>query len=166
MSAVTLRSVWTLYVSRHLCAHLCIASLLIGNVAGWMHLGCVESASSCCVHSDSKVTVTEARRHSCCHHSHGHSTSHAHSAGLRQDTNQRLPADNANPAEQGCPDDHDSDRCSICQSFFASRHAAFIVQLPLFGTDHQPRRVVIHPSRWQLQQTVWNGISVRGPPRV
>src|SRR6056297_21470 len=95
----------TLYVSRHLCAYLCIGSLLIGNAAGWLHLGCVESASPCCVEPDVDVAIAESGHRGCCHHSgDAPENQQQHSGPLDQDDNSEGSSEDAVPGKHDCPE--------------------------------------------------------------
>ena len=153
-----------LYVCRHFSVLLCTISLLIGNVAGWMHLGCVPS-SSCCVQSDVDL-ADESRQHACCHHSHRH-------RATQQDSGQHQKYDVADffaadslPAQPGCPDEHDSKRCSICQSFFAARNGASICQPATVDCDVAVEFVTGFEYLADYRDPFWHSISVRGPPQV
>ena len=144
---------------------LCIAALLISNVVGWAHFGCVQTASSCCLQSDTKAPVGKVRSESGCHHSCGTSQDHRHAGKDDQETDGQLPTNQSDSTNHDCPEKHDSDRCSICQSFFASRNAAFTMQAVAVSADDQPQLAVLFPGHVRLQECRYGGISVRGPPR-
>ena len=160
-----------MFIPRHLVACVCITSLLISNVAGWMHLGCVESASSCCTPRCSDIAVADAAHSACCGHSHGHCRSRASSSQRRPSTNEATSGGDSIPAgsiprDRGTPHEHDSDGCSICQSFFVSRTAASLDHTPVPTADEPRPFVVRFPQRVFPHNVFSDSISVRGPPRA
>ncbi|QEF99159.1 hypothetical protein Mal15_32190 [Stieleria maiorica] len=154
-----------LFLLRHSCVYLCIASLLIGNLAGWTHVGCVEANHACCQRIEVEATRPESPRHACCHHSHADGASHAHHSSSSC-TTERTPEAHTDGSDHGCPDGHDSDRCSVCQSFFASRHAAFIVQPTALAPEISVQTSVHVRKTVRAVERLCRSISVRGPPRV
>ncbi|WP_417750193.1 hypothetical protein [Rosistilla oblonga] len=132
----------TLASRRILTTYALLAALLLSNVAGWLHVGC-------CHPSDlASADPAAAATHACgCQH-------HCHSG----------PTDEESDPDSDAPPEHDSDRCSVCQSFFASRFAAIanadtIVWTPLATERLRFRRDVV-----SIESLSLNGLSVRGPP--
>ncbi len=97
------RQFWnpTLRSLRHLAALLTLASLLLSNVAGIVHVGCSVSTGHI------PATASEGQAHCC--------SCHVPAAKCEDSSDGPQPAA---PAE-----DHDSDHCSICQSLHAARYA-------------------------------------------
>ena len=152
---------------RHLPACLCIASLLFSNVAGWLHIGCAESAAGCCgdrpgeVCGDRPGEVIEQQdgHHGCCGHVH-------HQLNSDWDTGKDAQGSETHPVNEDCPERHDSERCSICQSFFSLRNASGNVG-PLPAVSSVTVEVNTFIAVRVGKRTIFlDSISVRGPPRV
>ncbi|MGB7342877.1 MAG: hypothetical protein WBD20_01575 [Pirellulaceae bacterium] len=161
--------------SRTLAVYLTLAALLFSNVAGWVHVGCSGHLTRCghsagCCDSTSNVACTLASttaqqdccEHSCCQHDHVAPTLPPieFPAEIAVDTHAE-ESDSDTPAEQ-----HDSDSCSICQSFFASRHAVTLVD-PIVAIE----RLAVTCDAPLVDDVVGsNPLSrshtVRGPPSV
>ena len=154
-------------IPRNLTAYLALAALLFGNVAGWMHIGCSSPNQSCCTASvDQDIASLSACRdhvapesyakHACCHHDHAvaekQSPRHADSAG---DDSVPTPAD-----------EHDPDQCSICQSFFSSRHAVVLPCQPTLLEAVLSAYAVFTPDDALLDTAISGNHWDRGPPRV
>ena len=158
---------------RKLVAIFSIAALLLSNVAGWVHIGCVHSADSCCTTQAAQLPVSaqlsfsaqlpevQGTGHSSCgcgHHHHHHSStgsSEPAQASESTDAADELPIHG---------DDHDHDRCSICQSFFASRTCVVIADCVQVA-----ELVVCEVNALPIDsvhefQSAYDSISVRGPP--
>ena len=155
-----------LYAFRHSSACLCIASLLFSNVAGWLHVGCVESAGSCCTALRTNVSNTEADVTTCCNHSHGDQGSCQNENQHPEIASGEAPHSGSTPCQNDGPDEHDSERCSICQSFFSLRNG-FVAAAPMI-TDFGDAAEIISQSPVSTCHRIINhdSISVRGPPRV
>ncbi len=97
---------------RTLTTYLVLVALLFSNVAGLVHVGCADSPVACQQSTDDHAET----KHHCCHHSHCASTTE------REDHSER-------PQSSSPCDQHDSDRCSVCQTFFATRHAVPVIAL-------------------------------------
>ena len=155
-----------LYAFRHSTACLCIASLLFSNVAGWLHVGCADSAGSCCAIPATKEADSEASATPCCNHSHGNHGScegeHPH-----QETASGGSCDSdSTPCQNDGSDEHDSERCSICQSFFSLRNG-FVTAAPVITGSGETAEIISRdPVRGCLRIILDDSISVRGPPRV
>lgn len=164
---------------RILTVYLTLAALLFGNVAGWVHVGCSSHQSGCCAaHCNSSALPHDESHchahaghthdhgeqgysdHGCCDHA--HTGANEHQTTCQSDVNVILAeSESDQPSEP-----HDSDRCSICQSFFASRYAIFLwdttVQLePLTAS----RDVAIAENAF-VPQAICHLHRVRGPPSV
>ena len=70
------------------------------------------------------------------------------------------------PAQSGCPEEHDSKRCSVCQSFFAARNGAIIYQPATVDYDLAVEFVTGVEYLADYRDPFWHSISVRGPPQV
>ncbi|WP_145302067.1 hypothetical protein [Crateriforma conspicua] len=164
-------------------ASLTVLLLLIGNFAGWLHVGCVSSSHCecvgetelCCsgdVHGG-QVHVAAGTRH----HTSGHTAEccdHGHPADAQQcqlppgELTPEMLADAADaPSGDSSPGkSHDSDRCSVCQNFYTARHAApVVIAAVCFGTID-----VALDEIWVdvclPREVSLSSISLRGPPRV
>ena len=148
-----------LFAFRHVPACLCLASLLFSNVAGWLHIGCVESTAGCCGDSSIQLIDRQPDHHRCCDHGHGR-------LGHNQDAAQD-PSSAGTPVHQeDCPEEHDSESCSICQSFFSLRNASSTA-LPLPTVFSEAREITSFIAVCSCKRTILSdSISVRGPPRV
>jgi hypothetical protein len=125
-----------------------LASLLLGNVAGIVHLGCGESNG----YREGSAIQTQA--HACgCH---------------------RLcasPNDSSEESPQPSPavphdSEHDSDHCGICQSFYVAR---FAVAAPVQATVWKPlltERLFVDLHSQSVVPVFLHGLSVRGPPQA
>ena len=155
-----------LYAFRHSSACLCIASLLISNVAGWLHVGCVGSTGSCCTAPRPTVSDSEAEATTCCNHSHGDQGScQAEDQHPETASGGSCHSDSA-PCQNDGPDEHDSERCSICQSFFSLRNG-FVTSAPVITDFGDAGEIIsLNPVRVCHRTILDDSISVRGPPRV
>mgnify|MGYP000290352290 FL=1 len=148
-----------LFAFRHLPACLCIASLLFSNVAGWLHIGCVDSTAGSCVETSSSVANSRREQTGCCKHAHVGDSSHRHSPNETSDSQPTRGHDE-------CPRDHDSERCSICQSFFSLRNASGNAS-PLPTVTSDAVEIAAFITVCVGERTILSdSISVRGPPRV
>ncbi|MAI30747.1 MAG: hypothetical protein CMM07_03630 [Rhodopirellula sp.] len=160
-----------MFAFRQLTAYLCIASLLLSSVAGWLHVGCVEASSSCCVQASVIITETtitstvgRVEPHACCKHQHRDETHQENESSL--DKEQENPQQPHVPGNDNHQHKHDSERCSVCQSFFSLRNATTTQYLePTFSSDATEPASPDRGSVVDLKTWV-NGISVRGPPRA
>jgi hypothetical protein len=167
---------------------LAFASLLFGNVAGWVHVGCHHHGliQQCC----QNLSIWDSH---CCEGCQDH-TDQSHQ-GCRHvrvalspslDSNDafvkavaagQVVAENSGGTQIGqetgvptpgqpMPCERDSQRCSICQSFFTTRTAivpssAVVVSQPTdFSTQLIPDTL-----QW-IASVELTGLSVRGPPRA
>jgi len=147
-----------LFAFRNLPACLCIASLLFSNVAGWLHIGCVESTAGFSVETSSSVANSSREQTVCCKHVHVGDSSHRHSPNETSDSQPTRGHDK-------CPRDHDSERCSICQSFFSLRNASGTASLlPTVTSDAVEIATLITVCVGE-RTILTDSISVRGPPR-
>ncbi|WP_148080306.1 hypothetical protein [Roseimaritima ulvae] len=140
--------------------------MLIGNCAGWLHIGCVDSATSCCTGPVADSASDSSHLTACCAHSHCHTEADQASRHATESDAGEATASDSAPGEHPGSQPHDSDHCSICQSFSATRNAAFIVQLPIAGCVHQTHFAPIIPDSVSARSLLGDSISVRGPPRV
>jgi len=139
-----------------------ITAMLLSNVAGWVHMGCVHSACHGHVVTGVPVATTnganaegaeEVCQHSCCHQ-----TQHVAKSDFSGESGQ--------PRDLPVPEPHDSDSCSVCQSFLTTRQAVelpaslFCIPIPLVSS-WIPEWNVAAPSHLDL-----DGETVRGPPIV
>ena len=147
------------FAFRHLPAFLCIASLLFSNVAGWLHIGCVDSTTGFCVETSSHVADSRPEQTGCCKHAHVGDTSQRRSPNETSDSQPTRGHDE-------CPRDHDSERCSICQSFFSLRNASGTA-LPLPTMTSDAVGTIASLTVCVGERTILSdSISVRGPPRA
>ena len=136
---------------RNMVTYLTVASLLLGNVAGWVHLGC-HSAIQCA--SVQNAPTPPFHSHGEC----GHSHTHGHAQNTHEGHNDR------EPGKPGHSDEHDSDQCSICQGFYNSRDAVVLAEesvdwhVDLIAID---RLQVGHVS---YRRAYLSDCSARGPP--
>lgn len=162
-------------------ASLALAALLLGNVAGWVHVG-EHAHHSCGGHArheglvqDSTVnplaTVEQSRRGSCCcdHH-------HCESKSLAKKTATESVADSAERYLLGatshshdappCQHDHDSQQCSVCQAIFACRDGFVTLSPDVRWEVLRAATSVIAESHVCLQTFEPGCFFVRGPPCV
>ncbi len=189
---------------RNLTSCLAVAALLLGNVAGWVHVGCQDPAGSGCGLVDAcgargiAVNVCGHETSSCSDHSHGHGARSAASAerqhcdegegeggeehedgeeyedGHEDGHGHEGEQEHEYGEEHECGEKgrdepgrgHDSDRCSVCQNLFVSRHAlpaiaaAVCPDAPASSFRQPIIDVLFVPS------VPHTNLSVRGPPRV
>ena len=150
---------------RQLSACLCISSLLFSNVAGWFHVGCVESGGACCLQNDIDTAVHAPQLSGCTH-------SHRHRA-LQQTEGHRTDcaAENEShsdsvPSQDNRQGEHDSDSCSICQSFFSLRNGSVAVETPTSNFADVSESIVQCPVDAGQGRILCDSISARGPPRA
>ncbi|MGI9471901.1 MAG: DUF2946 family protein [Rubripirellula sp.] len=129
------------YASRLICL-LTIASLLVGNVAGWVHVG------HHCGGGHHEVQQKVDQHQGCCHH-------HCH-----QDDEQHEPDQPHGDHE------HDPDTCSICQSFFAFRLGLPTVAQPDQWQPAETADFCLVVSDVAVEKVFLSALSSRGPPRV
>lgn len=163
----------TLNPLRKSCVFLCVAALLLGNAAGWVHVGCVHSPTACCSHSDSGNTASVAPPVACCSHSHAHHHEHSHDSpsasttscsGEKTAPSRETQKGSSDPSE--FPAEHDHERCSVCQSFFASRDGMLTcIDVPAhFAVASEFSTATSEPTR--SADLLRTSISVRGPPQI
>ncbi|WP_143543677.1 hypothetical protein [Rhodopirellula sp. MGV] len=100
---------------RHLLTWTTIVVLLTSNIAGLVHVGCLQSNTCCC--SD-VCDVTSSHRD--CDLADTDHCQRDLSVSLRELRERRARAfADSTPSES--PSQHDSEHCSICQSFYTSR---------------------------------------------
>jgi hypothetical protein len=123
--------------------YLLLASLLLSNFAGLVHVGCARSTQI------AHVANGQAQCRSCsCHHQ--------HSAPLQDASNepgQHLPAE-----------EHDSDTCNICKSFFAIRSAVFTFIQAIDWRPLPTHMLCVDRATNPAIALFLCGLSVRGPP--
>ncbi|TWU65480.1 hypothetical protein V7x_10270 [Crateriforma conspicua] len=161
-------------------ASLTVLLLLIGNFAGWVHVGCVSSSHCMCIGETELCCSDDGHGHGTAlggHHASGHASDCCHH-GHPPDVDQcQLPPGELTPdmladaADEPSGDSspaksHDSDRCSVCQNFYTARNAApVVVAAVCFGTIG-----VALDEIWVdvcLPRDVsLSSISLRGPPQV
>jgi hypothetical protein len=144
-------------------ACLTLASLLLSNFAGWVHVGCADADSTCCFSSvgpsrqqaqrSELVRDRSQSTHACCHHNHRPA--------------EPLHGDEAGDSDQPTPvDHHDSDRCSVCKGFYTCRLGTVltcdVIVVEMTQVDSTP----ICPAPTWSGDPLYSSISVRGPPRV
>ena len=146
---------------RILTVYLTLAALLFSNFAGWVHVGCSnhhgDHHTGCCSPASAvavKSAESDRGRHSCCCHHHG--------SDCTADTDTATKPESDPPTHQH----HDSDRCAVCQNFFASRHAVTVVDAVVaieriaVSRGVAPVDDVFAPNHLSPSHTV------RGPPSV
>ncbi|WP_146516059.1 hypothetical protein [Rubripirellula amarantea] len=136
---------------RPLTTCLLLVTLLLSNVAGWVHVGCCDASPDSSVASEQ----SEATTASCCCHSHCHS---------RQPTDTTPPGESSTTPQDSVP--HDSDSCHVCQNLFAFRHAILttsptMVWEPLAIPSERPELDEV-----SFEPIFLSGLSGRGPPSV
>ena len=151
-----------LYAFRQFAAFLCIGSLLFSNVAGWMHVGCVDKTAECCASSSTELADCQNQQATCCNHSHGEHRAYQHDGT----TSHKSEDSNSLPVNDDCSHEHDSDRCSICQSFFSLRNGAVTSGLVITDFGDTAEIISCSPVRSCQRVLFDDSISVRGPPRV
>ena len=141
----------TLYSLRHLTTYSLLAALLFGNVAGWVHVGCHGSGHH------RVAPQSEPAAHSCCchHHCAAPTAKDEGSKGSDSESDDSAPAD-----------EHDSDHCSVCQGFFASRHSAILIGDVIVWTPAFTGRLSFERDDALVKPIFLSGLSVRGPPSV
>ncbi|WP_145349816.1 hypothetical protein [Roseimaritima multifibrata] len=147
--------------SRILTVYLTLAALLFGNVTGWVHVGCSSHPAGCCstnAVNPGETSTGEHGSHSCCHHNHG-DTCQADALAHTDKPDEKH--DPAQPTEE-----HDSDRCSICQSFFASRHAIMLADAVVCMERLAVGRELAFIDDLIAQSHLSRSHTVRGPPSV
>ncbi|MGB1925511.1 MAG: hypothetical protein ACPHL6_03220 [Rubripirellula sp.] len=138
-------------------AHLCLIALLLSNVAGWVHLGCVETAQNCHTLDSAKVEQQVTAGDGCCHHHHGQPhSSESSSASDRE----------SHPSDHGHSPDHDSQQCHICQSFLTLRQAVSLPVVEANTVETPSTRILVYSSAERAVSAIGNSISVRGPPKA
>ena len=155
----------TVRFPRQTTALLCVASLLLGNVAGWMHVGCAgvadhTKAAVACASSDRAALHTGVGTHQCCYHS--TERLNASEQARASDPIQDAPS----PIEHHCPIEHDTDRCSICQNFFTSRDTATIAEPTLVEFQQLVEFSLPTPGQLLAVSRRCRNIFTRGPPSV
>ena len=140
-----------LYSLRHLTTYLVLAILLFSNVAGWVHVGCYGSGN----HQVS--AESEPKAHSCCckHHCESEDASKDDSKGDKSNSDESKPAD-----------EHDSDHCSVCHGFFASRHSAIVIGDVIVWSPADAERMCFERNDVLAESIFLSGLSVRGPPNA
>lgn len=159
-----------------------ILAMLLGNMAGWVHVGCVHE--SCTIGAAELASSSETSEqlvgrskgsghHGCCHHSTGESAESkaADSCSGESDTPEHAPHDSEHSPHDPEHSPHDSEhsphepgQCSVCQGFFTTRQAcvattvvpSISVEVACQWLPWPSTRVDCRP---QLDST-----SVRGPP--
>ncbi len=129
---------------------LLLLGLLVGNLGGILHIGCVTSSDTV---PEGCAEIVETAQRGCCFHHQRSSDCGGDQAGNPRTRDQGIP-----PAE------HDSDACSICQTFLSLRHALPQLQLPqlvgLLTIGLQPI-----PDQAPLPDALFLGaVFLRGPP--
>jgi hypothetical protein len=99
----------------------------------------------------------EDGRHSCCHLDHVH---------CEADTLARAESQADRPDSEQPVEDHESDRCSICQSFFTSRHAIVLASDVTFVKLLTVRHDVVLTDEVFAADPLSRSHTVRGPPSV
>jgi hypothetical protein len=144
-------------------ACLTLASLLLSNFAGWVHVGCKDADSTCCFSSvgscQQQATPSEPvpdrsqSTHACCQHDHRPAEPHH--------------GDEASDSEQPAPvDHHDSDRCSVCKGFYTCRLGTVLACDAIVVEMTQAESTPIRTAPIWSGDPLSSSISVRGPPRV
>lgn len=134
--------------------YLLLATMLLSNVVGWVHVGC-------CHHSPEKQVAndgSEVSGVSCCHHC------NCHGSDKSKEASSENTAAESDPWQGSTP--HDSDSCNVCQSLFAFRYS-ILISTPVVVLEP----LVISNGRPELDEVSFepiflSGLSVRGPPNV
>jgi hypothetical protein len=116
-----------------------LASLLISNVAGLVHIGCTSSSPCSITHQAEIPACTCGRKHS----------------------------DSAQQAKQGSQptEEHDADDCSICKNFFAIRNAIACLAVVINWKPVPTQQLNSAADRNPTVADYSGGPSVRGPPQ-
>ena len=105
---------------RRMISSLCIIALLLGNVAGFVHLGCIGESEH---HHCSHLVEELAHQHQDAHF-HQHAGCDHHHANDQPTSNKR---DSQNSGEKHQhPNGHDKDSCHLCQSVYTSKDCIFV----------------------------------------
>lgn len=164
---------------RVLIVSLTLTALVLSNLAGWVHVGCATNQSGCCLVAGADACTASDRNpqrsRSCCHH-HGDSCrSNATApvgeqthppAGKSADQSDSDPSDSDQSDSEHPGEPHDSDRCSVCQNFFASRHAVFVADVDVVMAPLAVRREIVFVDDVYAPSTHLRCDTVRGPPSV
>ena len=140
-----------------------IPAMLLGNAAGWVHVGCMHSPCSVQVSVDlagtGEASESQSRRsHLACSHACRHPGSES---AAKPDCDDRGSSDSSSTDE---PHRHDSDRCSICQQFFTTRHVAVSLVPPSCIPAEAISQWLPGPETDLFCPGSTGSVSVRGPP--
>ncbi len=136
---------------RPLTTYLLLATMLLSNVAGWVHVSCCHETADRSVASHSSETAAV----SCC--------SHCHCESERQ--TKAAPADDSStPQGESVP--HDSESCHVCQNLFTSRHAILASSPTAVWEPLVICRVRPELDDVSVESIFRSGVSVRGPPNA
>lgn len=124
-----------------------VASLLCGNVAGWIHVAAHHSPASVGATSESAAVIV--------------CPCHAHRARALHRDGAETP-----PSGESLPGDHDSDRCSVCQAFAVQRGLTVLPDSAVGRVDSLPAQACPLESMAGLISERHESISVRGPPHA
>jgi hypothetical protein len=134
-------------------ALLALFALLFGNVAGWLHVGCAEI----CEHASQKPAgcatpvAPAADTAHCCG---GHAAETNRAAG-RHEKSPAVPRNS-----------HDSDHCTVCQTFFSQRAISALFAPVGCWQPLSPEPACGSVEPCDLPVALAASISVRGPPRA
>ncbi|MAI69978.1 MAG: hypothetical protein CMM01_03600 [Rhodopirellula sp.] len=133
--------------------------MLFSNVAGWLHLGCVDTATGCCVDSTLDVSHVQTVKLTCCGHSHA-------ATSTQQDQCADSSKSQSIPIHDDWHHEHDSERCSLCKSFSTLRSASAPALLLLTDFSVEAETTSL-PALAAVERSILTySISVRGPPQV
>ena len=152
-------------------AMIAIAALLLGNVAGWVHVG---GLHSCCSHPAAQIsadTMDRAPQATLSAHAGDRSADHCHHRCCHHATDKSGPSD---PSGDGAsksanstpPTQHDSDSCSVCQNFFSTRQAVVLWTTVAAGLTIAVSHDVVLADDVFVSDTLLSRHWVRGPPRA
>ena len=147
----------------HLTTYFAIASLILGNALGWVHVGCHASGDACCQSakaSAESLIVAEAG-HECCHHSH---SPFKHRTSFQPQEDQSKPIRQSERQPAG--DEHDSDNCFVCHSVFALRQGLITDAIGFVWEPGITQLSSVCVSSVQPEAAFLSGLSVRGPPQA
>lgn len=136
---------------RPLTTCLLLATMLLSNVAGWMHVGCCDPTT----HDSNVSRGSQPAAVSCCGHCH---------CDLGRQSSEAPTDDSSTPKRESVP--HDSESCPVCQNLFASRHAILAAGPTAIWEPLAIGRV--HPELHDVSiaPVFLSGLSVRGPPNA
>lgn len=149
------------------CSYFALVALLLGNVAGLLHVGSHHHHDCCQVvqpsEGQSKQVTTTSRGENSDQHWHCQCQHHAQPSDHPDES---LPQRSEDQSSGDTPCDHDSDHCSICQAMAFSFKGS-LLDIARVEFDAPDVSTAVDTSyRLQLPATQVAGLFARGPPCV